>query len=112
MAQSIGKSASASAPTAGTAVATTATCPGGWYDVQVVTQQTGTVDTNPANMKLRVGTTDVCELLSTAAVATQRFRVNVPAAGATLNVVAIGNAGASSVYNASISATRIPSANG
>lgn len=90
------------------------------YLISVVTFQSGTVDTNLANILCNIGGTNTAGIISVgttigklSSVSTlmpQRFRVNISAGQHVY--ICIGNAtpGASSVYNASMTVTRLISA--
>lgn len=106
-ATSSGDAGSSAAPLAGATVCSVTNCNGPWfYEINVVTYQTGTVDANGANMQLMHGTSVVSLLLSTSVESKQVFRVLV-ASGETVAVKVVANAGAGSIYNASISVTRV-----
>ena len=108
--ESISGAGVATAPVAGTAIATIAagSLGAGVYRVEVSTHQEGTVDTaTRANMRLRHGGTGMGPLLSTATRVTRTFERVTVAGGENLVVEAIANAAAASVYAAEIVATRI-----
>lgn len=79
------------------------------YKVSVLTYQTGTVDTNTANMFLTVNGVAVWTLLSTniAGGNAQVGRVVVPAGSSVAVVTGNTAGGAGSIYNASLILTRL-----
>lgn len=87
-----------------------------YWNLNLVTFQTGTSDSKFDNMQLQItgyasGTIVLGGLLSSTQFSPQTARVTVPVGGV-IQVVAIANSAAACVYNASISATRLNSTGG
>lgn len=86
------------------------------YIFEASTFQTGTVDTNGANMLLNIGGTNTAgvisagltigKLQSAAVLSLSRFRVSVTSGQHVYITVGNTNAGAGAVYNAAMSVTR------
>ena len=102
-----------SAPTAGTAIATTGTLPAGDYRVTVYAIMTGTVvaATDINNIQLQVGASAISTLSFIPNANTETteppMTVNVPHGGATISVTAVANASVSVVYSVMLVVTQL-----